>query len=77
VAELRNLAGRFLRQQVFSYFEDSADRLDRLAAEAGKLSGEQRDFALRRVQMLKSWRRKTRLVLPLLMRLLGSRNGNS
>jgi DNA-binding transcriptional regulator GbsR (MarR family) len=54
VAELRNLASRFLQQQVFSYFQDSGNRLDRLAAEAKKLSGEQRDFALTRVKMLKS-----------------------
>ncbi len=37
VAELRNLASRFLQQQVFSYFEDSGERLDRLSAEAKKL----------------------------------------
>ena len=75
VAELRNLVSRFLRQQVFNYFEDSAERLDRLAEEAKKLSGEQRDFAITRVRMLKSWRRNARLVLPLLTRLLGSPNG--
>jgi DNA-binding transcriptional regulator GbsR (MarR family) len=54
VAELRNLASRFLQQQVFSYFEDSGTRLDRLGEEAKKLSGEQRDFAINRVKMLKS-----------------------
>ncbi len=75
VAELRNLASRFLRQQVFSYFEDSGERLDRLAAEARDLSDGQREFALTRVKMLKSWRRNARLILPLLTKLLGSGNG--
>ena len=55
VAELRNLVSRFLQQQVFTYFEDSGGRLDRLAGEARKLSGEQRDFALGRVKTLRSW----------------------
>jgi DNA-binding transcriptional regulator GbsR (MarR family) len=77
VAELRNLAARFLKQQVFSYFEDSGKRLERLGEEAKKLSGEQREFALTRVKMLKSWRRQAKFVLPVLTKLLGGRNGNS
>ena len=54
VAELRNLANRFLRQQVLTYFDDSEDRLDRIQAEARELPGEEREFALDRVRMLKS-----------------------
>ena len=54
-AELRNLASRFLRQQVFSYFEDSGERLERIEAEAKKLSGAERDQALARIKLLKSW----------------------
>jgi HTH-type transcriptional regulator, glycine betaine synthesis regulator len=75
VAELRNLASRFLERQIYTYFEDSGERLDRLTLEAKKLSGEQRDFALGRVKMLRSWRRNASLILPLLTKLLGSRNG--
>jgi DNA-binding transcriptional regulator GbsR (MarR family) len=54
VAELRNLANRFLRQHVLTYFDDSEDRLDRIQAEARELPGEEREFALDRVRMLKS-----------------------
>lgn len=75
VAQLRHLASRFLQQQVFNYFEGSGERLDRLAVEARKLSGEQRDFAIARIKMLKSWERNARLVLPMLLKLLGGRNG--
>ena len=75
VAELRNLARRFLEQQVFTYFEDSGERLERLGEEARKLTGEQRDFAANRVKMLKSWRRNVKILLPIILRLLGSRNG--
>ncbi len=55
VAELRNLVNRFLRQQVLPYFEGSGDRLNRIAAEAKKLPADQRDLAIARVKMLKSW----------------------
>ena len=54
VAELRNLASRFLRQRVLANFEDSGERLDRIAAEARKLSGADGDFALIRLKTLKS-----------------------
>ena len=75
VAELRNLASRFLRQQVFSYFEDSGERLERIEAEAKKLSGAERDQALARIKLLKSWQRNGRKVLPLILAILGGRKG--
>jgi HTH-type transcriptional regulator, glycine betaine synthesis regulator len=71
VAELRNLASRFLRQQVLTYFDDADQRLDRLAGEARKLSAEERDFALMRIRMLKSWKRNATMLLPILSKLLG------
>ena len=54
VAELRNLAGRFLRQQILTNFEDSGTRLARIADEAKKLPNGEREFAIARVKMLKS-----------------------
>ena len=75
VAELRNLASRFLRQQVLANFEDSGARLERIAAEAKKLSGAQGEFALNRVQTLKSWSKNIRRILPVLLALMGGRNG--
>ena len=53
VAELRNLANRFLRQQVLTYFDDSGDRLDRIQAEARELPGGEREFAISRLRMLR------------------------
>jgi DNA-binding transcriptional regulator GbsR (MarR family) len=76
VAELRNLAGRFLRQQVFNYFEDSEERLERLTKHAQKLEGEPRDFALNRVKTLKSWKRNINFIAPVLSKLLGDGNSN-
>ena len=59
VAELRNLAGRFLRQQILTHFDDSGIRLVRIAAEAQKLPDEERKFALARVKTLRSCIRAT------------------
>ena len=75
VAELRNLASRFLRQQVFSYFEDSGERLERIEVEAKKLSGPEREQSLARLKLLKSWQRNGRKVLPLILAILGGRKG--
>jgi DNA-binding transcriptional regulator GbsR (MarR family) len=71
VAELRNLAGRFVRQQLLNNFEDSGVRLDRIAIEAQKLGGKQRECAIGRAKMLKSWERNIKKILPILLAVLG------
>ena len=75
VAELRNLAGRFLRQRILTHFEDSGTRLARITAEAQKLPDAEREFAISRAKMLKSWEKNAKRVLPLLLALMGARNG--
>ena len=77
VAELRNLANRFLRQQVLTYFDDSEDRLDRIQAEARGLPDDEREFALDRVRMLKSWQRNAKRLLPLVLMILGRGRGKN
>jgi DNA-binding transcriptional regulator GbsR (MarR family) len=72
VAELRNLAGRFLRQQILAHFQDSGSRMVHIAAEAEKLSGEDRRHALARVKMLRSWEKNAKRILPLVLRVLGN-----
>src|SRR5271168_4154202 len=71
VAELRNLAGRFFRQQILTHFEGSEARLDRMMAEAQKLSGEQRKHVQARVKLLRSWERNGRRVAPFVLKMLG------
>ena len=75
VAELRKLAGNFLNRQIATQIGDSGARLARFTDQAQTLSGEAREFALARAKLLGSWERNVRLVLPMLLRLLGSRNG--
>ena len=72
VAELRNLAGRFMRQQILTHFQDSGARLARIAVEAQKLSDEERKHAVARVKMLRSWEKNAKRVLPLVLRILGN-----
>ena len=77
VAELRNLASRFLQQQILPSFENSDKHLASLAAAAKELSGEQRDHAIARVKLLRSWEQKSRRIFPVALVLLGGRNGKS
>jgi len=72
VAELRNLAGRFLRQQILTPFEGGESRLDSITAHAQKLSSEQRKHINARVKMLRSWGRNVRRVLPFVLKILGN-----
>ncbi len=71
VAELRNLAGRFLRQQILTHFEDSETRLDRIAAQTQKLSDEQRKHINERIKLLRRWERTGRRILPFVLKMLG------
>jgi DNA-binding transcriptional regulator GbsR (MarR family) len=72
VAQLRKLAGRFLRQQVLTHFQDSGSRLAHIAAEAQKLSDEERKHAVARVKMLRSWEKNAKRMLPVVLRILGN-----
>jgi HTH-type transcriptional regulator, glycine betaine synthesis regulator len=71
VAELRNLAGRFLRQQILVHFEDSESHLDRIAAQTQKLSDEQRKHINERVKLLRRWEQRGRRILPFVLKMLG------
>lgn len=72
VAELRNLAGRFLRQRILTHFEDSGTRLTRIAVEAQKLPDEERKCAAARLKTLRVWEKNVKRVLPLVMKILGN-----
>jgi DNA-binding transcriptional regulator GbsR (MarR family) len=72
VAELRNLAGRFLRQQILTHFQDSGTRLAHITTQVEKLPGEERKHAIGRVKMLRSWEKNAKRMLPLMLRILGN-----
>ena len=71
IAELRKLAGRYLRQQTLTHFEDTETRLDRIAALTQKLSAEQKQHITERISLLRRWERTGRRVMPFLLKMLG------
>jgi len=73
VAELRNLAGRFLSQQIRPFFDDSSARMDEMMSHAQKLSGGRRKHVIARIKMLRSWERNARRLLPFILTVLGGR----
>ena len=71
VAELRRLAGRFLRDQIAPQLAGNEARLSRMEQQLGDLPAPFRAHAKSRVTMLGSWRRNSRRVLPLVIKILG------
>ena len=71
VAELRRLAGRFLRDQIGPRLAGSDARLGRLADASGRLAEGERRHVAARVTMLRSWNQNMRRLLPLAVKLLG------
>lgn len=72
VAQLRTLVTRFLRDQILTQLDGSLDRIDHMAALVQALPPRERERVRARVGMLASWGRKTRKVLPVVLRILGS-----
>ena len=71
VAQLRKLAGRFLREQVAPRLASGEERLARIATHVRQLPEKERVHVNARVQMLQSWGKNTRRVLPLISGVLG------
>jgi DNA-binding transcriptional regulator GbsR (MarR family) len=71
VTELRLLVSRFLRQQVLTHFDDSSERLQRLADLVQKLPAEERKHAQSRVKKLKNWEKNGKRLLPIVLKILG------
>jgi DNA-binding transcriptional regulator GbsR (MarR family) len=71
VAELRNLATRFLRDQIVPHLDNGQARLERIAEMVKQLPAEQCGRVNARVKMLQSWERNGRRFLPLVVKILG------
>ncbi len=70
VAELRNLAVRFLRDQVVPHLDSGRDRLKRIGGMVRQLPAEDRARINARVTMLESWSRRGRRFLPLVVKIM-------
>ncbi len=71
VAELRKLAGQYLKLQVQPTLEDGDQRLQRIRQRLVLLPDEQRKHVQRRVDVLNSWGTSTRRLLPVILKMLG------
>jgi DNA-binding transcriptional regulator GbsR (MarR family) len=71
VAELRRLVARFLSDQIVPHLESGQERLERMAAMAKNLPGDDRIHATARIGMLQSWRNRSHRFLPVLVKMMG------
>jgi len=71
VAELRNLATRFLRDQVVPHLDVGLSRLEQISRQVKQLPPGERARVSARVTMLQSWEKKTRRLLPMMVRFMG------
>jgi HTH-type transcriptional regulator, glycine betaine synthesis regulator len=71
VAELRNLATRFLRDQIIPQLDTGLKRIEDIAAMLKQLPADKRAQVSSRVTMLQSWGKKSRKVLPIIVKLMG------
>jgi DNA-binding transcriptional regulator GbsR (MarR family) len=72
VAELRKLADRYLQQEILSHFQDNQARLKRLLGQARGVPGEAGRHFQARIQTLRVWDQKARILLPSVLQLLGN-----
>ena len=77
VAELRNLAGSFLRRQISTHLSDSGTRLEHIAKKAQSLTGEARKHALARVKLVRQWEKDGRRILPSLLKVFWAESSTS
>lgn len=71
VAELRNLATRFLREQIVPHLDNSQARLTRIAGMVKQLPSDERARINGRVTMLQSWGKRGKRFLPMVVKIMG------
>jgi DNA-binding transcriptional regulator GbsR (MarR family) len=70
--QLKRLVGGFIREQVVPHLDSGTTKLAALNEAIGGLDdGEHREFLAGRLDRLEHWFKRSRLILPLLQRVLG------
>jgi DNA-binding transcriptional regulator GbsR (MarR family) len=72
VAELRHMVIGFVRDQILPQLANTEHRIDRLAEVLENLPGERRAKLGDRVAMLESWSKKSRNLVPIVVKMLES-----
>ena len=65
------LATRFLRDQILAHLDGGLDRIDRLPTLVEDVPPDQRALVRAHIGMLQSWQKKTRRVLPIVLKIPG------
>jgi DNA-binding transcriptional regulator GbsR (MarR family) len=68
--ELRHLVSGFVRDQILPQLANTESRIDRLAEVVEELPGERRAKLGDRVAMLESWSKKSRNLVPIIVKML-------
>jgi DNA-binding transcriptional regulator GbsR (MarR family) len=71
VAELRNLATRFLRDRIGPQLDGGLDRIAHIVGMVKLLPAEERARVSGRISLLQSWGKQGRQFLPMIVKLLG------
>jgi hypothetical protein len=71
VAELRQLAAGFLRDQILPQVEESQNRLNQIVEMAARMPAKDRAHVSGRISMLQSWGKRSRQFLPFVVKMLG------
>lgn len=69
---LRNMAANFIRETLDPHLGDGADRLSRMETLADELPQSMRSHASRQINLLRSWSKNAKRVLPVVLKLLGT-----
>jgi DNA-binding transcriptional regulator GbsR (MarR family) len=72
VAELRQLVAGFLRDQILPEVEETQNRLNEIVEMVGRLPAKDRAHASSRILMLRSWGKRSRQFLPIVVKLMGA-----
>lgn len=72
VAELRQLVAGFLRDQILPEVEETQNRLNQIVEIVGRLPTKDRAHARGRISMLRSWGKRSRQFLPIVVKLMGA-----
>jgi len=71
VAEARNFGRQFLRGHLLPQLDSGISQIERVSEKLKSLPAEQRRHMTRRITLLQSWEKKTRRLLPIVLKLMG------
>jgi DNA-binding transcriptional regulator GbsR (MarR family) len=69
--DLKKLAGGVIREELQPHLDNGSERLERMAGLIKRLPGEEQEIPETRLGRLSGWQKKSRLLLPVVLKVLG------